>query len=106
MKTKVKQVQVPGFVAERCESMYPNQYTTAAIDQNAGGEIALYTRNYYVGNQRTDPGGADPEVDDVYYYGTDHLGSSTYVTDNNADVIEHIEYTPWGGQRCVYGDAL
>ena len=27
---------------------------------------------------------------------TDHLGSTGYITDNNGEILEHIEYTPHG----------
>ena len=32
----------------------------------------------------------------IYFYHKDHLGSSTQITDLNADVIHHIEYMPYG----------
>jgi len=32
----------------------------------------------------------------LYYYHPDHLGSSSYVTDANAERYEHIEYFPFG----------
>jgi RHS repeat-associated protein len=31
-----------------------------------------------------------------FYYQTDHLGSTGYLTDKNGTLKEHIEYTPWG----------
>ncbi len=31
-----------------------------------------------------------------YFYHSDHLGSTNYVTDVNSDVYQHIEYLPWG----------
>ena len=32
----------------------------------------------------------------TYYYHTDHLGSTGYMTDDSGVLVEHIEYTPWG----------
>ncbi|MDD3875177.1 MAG: JAB-like toxin 1 domain-containing protein [Bacteroidales bacterium] len=32
----------------------------------------------------------------VFFYHKDHLGSSTQISDQNADIIHHIEYLPYG----------
>lgn len=32
----------------------------------------------------------------LYYYHADHLGSSSYITDSNAKLYEHIQYIPFG----------
>lgn len=32
----------------------------------------------------------------LFFYHHDHLGSTTYVTDENGDVVQHIEYLPSG----------
>ncbi|MBN2754492.1 MAG: DUF4329 domain-containing protein, partial [Candidatus Goldbacteria bacterium] len=83
-------------------AMYVNQY--AAMWLSNANNINTYTKNYYVGNQRvasrimSDAAcatGTD-SFDFTYFYGTDHLGSSTYLTDNSGNIVEHNEYTPWG----------
>ncbi len=33
---------------------------------------------------------------DLYYYHTDHLGSTTFITDRNGDVAQYLAYTPYG----------
>ena len=57
----------------------------------------MRTKNVYVGNQRVvsvlNP---DEQTRYEYYYHTDHLGSTTYLTDRDGKLKEHIEYTPWG----------
>ncbi|PKL92326.1 MAG: hypothetical protein CVV21_03170 [Candidatus Goldiibacteriota bacterium HGW-Goldbacteria-1] len=83
-------------------AMYVNQY--AAMWLSNANNINTYTKNYYVGNQRvasrimSDAAcatGTD-SFDFTYFYGTDHLGSSTYLTNALGDIVEHNEYTPWG----------
>lgn len=31
-----------------------------------------------------------------FYYHPDHLGSSSYITNLNGEVVQHIEYVPFG----------
>jgi len=38
----------------------------------------------------------DQEELNQYYYHKDHLGSSTQISDNDANIIQHIEYLPYG----------
>ncbi|MCQ2230623.1 MAG: hypothetical protein MJZ30_02055 [Paludibacteraceae bacterium] len=33
---------------------------------------------------------------EIYFYHSDHLGSSSYITDIDGDVTQHIEYIPYG----------
>ena len=43
-------------------------------------------------------GGSGPEVfeSDQYFYHPDHLGSSSYVTDVDGEIFQHLEYFPFG----------
>ena len=41
----------------------------------------------------TDPGGLEGRQ---YFYNPDHLGSSTVITDEDGNVVQHIEYMPYG----------
>ncbi len=41
-----------------------------------------------------------------YYYHSDHLGSASYITNLDGEVVQHIEYVPFGGnwtkkQGCI-----
>jgi RHS repeat-associated protein len=78
------------------ETLYPSQYYSVYIDDTSD-EIIMRTKNVYVGNQRVvsvlNP---DEQTRYEYYYHTDHLGSTTYLTDRDGKLKEHIEYTPWG----------
>ncbi len=43
-------------------------------------------------------GGSGPEIfeSDQYFYHPDHLGSSSYVTDVDGEIFQHLEYFPFG----------
>ncbi|MCY9877328.1 SpvB/TcaC N-terminal domain-containing protein [Vibrio natriegens] len=47
------------------------------------------------GNGGTDNGSINFEAKQYYYHG-DHLGSSSYITDIDGEVYEHLEYFPFG----------
>ena len=77
------------------ENAYVNQYANYVLDT---GDTTGMTENKHVfaGNQRIasilNIGGTLTE----YYYQTDHLGSTGYLTDKDGALKQHIEYTPWG----------
>ncbi|OQW90626.1 MAG: hypothetical protein BWK79_19305 [Beggiatoa sp. IS2] len=51
------------------------------------------------GNQpTTEKGGKDKATVErqLYFYHSDHLGSTGYVTDENGEVFQHLEYFPFG----------
>jgi len=39
---------------------------------------------------------SEPNDAPVYYYHTDHLGSTSYMTDNAGELSQHLEYLPFG----------
>jgi len=83
------------------ETVYVNQFYT----QRPG---ATGTKHVYAGTSRiaskllrqdvpgANPAGKTPYEKDLYFYHPDHLGSSSYVTDLNARIYEHLEYFPFG----------
>jgi RHS repeat-associated protein len=83
------------------ETVYVNQFYT----QRPG---ATGTKHVYAGTGRiaskllrqdvpgANPAGKTPYEKDIYFYHPDHLGSSSYVTDLNAKLYEHLEYFPFG----------
>jgi RHS repeat-associated protein len=86
------------------ETMYPNQFYTAIYCTNlgTGGAYGPSTKNIYIGNERA---ASVVRVNwtqgegyylYTYYYHSDHLGSTTYLSDVNGAIREHMEYTPWG----------
>ena len=42
------------------------------------------------------PDGGLPEAKFVYFYHSDHLGSTSYVTDKDGELYEHMQYFPFG----------
>ena len=36
------------------------------------------------------------EENDIYFYHPDHLGSSSFITNTEGEVVQHIEYVPYG----------
>jgi len=83
------------------ETVYVNQYFTMR-----NGQIG--TKHIYVGSTRAvskmmkqdkpgaNPKGRTPQEKDLYFYHPDHLGSSSYVTDTNGKIYQHLEYFPFG----------
>ena len=39
---------------------------------------------------------SDDNEEDLYFYHSDHLGSSAFITDVNGDVNQHLQYLPFG----------
>ena len=82
-------------------TMYPNEYmninTKKKMDVADEDEIYSRTKHIYVNNQRIV---SRIKIENsntyTYFYGTDHLGSKTYLTDDMGNIVEHIEYMPWG----------
>jgi RHS repeat-associated protein len=83
------------------ETVYVNQFYT----QRPG---ATGTKHVYAGTSRiaskllrqdvpgANPAGKTPYEKDIYFYHPDHLGSSSYVTDLNGKLYEHLQYFPFG----------
>jgi RHS repeat-associated protein len=72
----------------------PSNYQPSKCPVLPGGDPVL--------NSATDGTTVRPET---YYYHPDHLGSSSWVTDQNGRVHEHVEYFPYGEVwRDVKGD--
>jgi len=72
----------------------PSSYNPQKCPILPGGDPVL--------NQATDGTTVRP---DTYYYHSDHLGSTSWVTDQNGRVHEHVEYFPYGEVwRDVKGD--
>ncbi len=72
----------------------PSSYEPQKCPVLPGGDPVL--------NHRYDGTMVRPET---YYYHPDHLGSTSWVTDQNGRVHEHVEYFPYGEVwRDVHGD--
>ena len=90
----------------RSETLYFNNFYTIHIpvqDKNNPQGLRVH-KHIFVGNSRlvtamthTDNNGDNAEQREKrYYYHSDHLGSSQFVTDWRGRQYEHIEYTPYG----------
>jgi RHS repeat-associated protein len=73
------------------QTAYVNQYSDDVIN---GGTTE--TKHIFAGNQRIVSVITLGGTPNLYYYQTDHLGSTGYLTDQGGNLAEHIEYTPWG----------
>ncbi len=73
------------------QHIYPNQHFS---ERNGTG-----FKHIYVGETRLLTKTVKPETtyeNHVFYFHTDHLGSSGYVTDEHAGLTEHLEYFAFG----------
>jgi len=69
--------------------------TTYYISGNYEIKDGVATRYIFAGNRRI----AKRTANEIYYYHKDHLGSSTVMTDENAEQVEYSDYLPFGGKR-------
>jgi RHS repeat-associated protein len=93
-RVRKKEVTKDTLNGAQTETLYINQYQSICSNPDM---TQVRTKNIYVGNQRIASvlKTSDPNPF-VYYYVTDHLGSTGYLTDSTGKIKEHIEYTPWG----------
>jgi len=64
---------------------------TKSYSAGSGSETTLYI---YANNQRI----AKHENNNIYYFHNDHLGSPRIITDSNGNVVEEIDYLPFGDE--------
>ena len=69
-------------------------------NSHLGGE---YAKNVYLGETRivtklvsANEIRAWEEVNKIYFYHSDHLGSASLITDENGNEYQRLEYTPYG----------
>ena len=63
-----------------------------------GSNNDTYSYNWRDGIRRVAAANQEPDSygELAYYYHSDHLGSTSYVTDANGAVSQHVEYVPFG----------
>ncbi len=71
------------------ETVYVNQFFTV---RNG----TIITKHIFAGSDRIATKVHTDRSQDLYYYHTDHLGSTNYVLDGNGEIYEHMEYFPFG----------
>lgn len=76
------------------EAIYVNRFYSIeqGLDHGQGKKLGIIKRLPY-GYQT----GINPLVEkDQFYYHGDHLGSSSFITDDAGAVYQHLEYFPYG----------
>ncbi len=74
------------------------------VEHGTGTNASNATKHYYIGTERlvsklvTSVNKKDDvkEEENTYYYFTDHLGSTTHITDKGGKVVQYAAYTPYG----------
>ena len=59
------------------------------------GNVSIENPELQVINDLAEVSADEPESD-IYYYHSDHLGSSSWITDAGGDVNQHLQYLPFG----------
>jgi RHS repeat-associated protein len=81
------------------ETLYFNSFWQVSMETDGNRQ----SKHIYVGESRIatrlnmeGDSSNGYEVQNTYYYHSDHLGSANIVTDYQGNVFEHMEYTPYG----------
>lgn len=63
-----------------------------------GSNNDTYSYNWQDGIRRVAAANQEPDSygELAYYYHSDHLGSSSYITDTDGEISQHVEYVPFG----------
>jgi RHS repeat-associated protein len=75
-----------------------NHFETEII-QNSSGTFTKNTTYYHVNNEKVAKDVNDGATVTTSYYHTDHLGSSSVITDESGDLVERTKYYPYGSMR-------
>ena len=67
--------------------------TTYYVGQLFEKHSGINTRHIYLGNMKIC---SATNIGDYNYYHSDHLGSTSDITDKNGNLLQHTEYTPYG----------
>jgi RHS repeat-associated protein len=87
-------ISVYDAYGNRVKKITPNS-TTTYIEQLYECTSGICTKYIFAGSQRI----ANIKGTETYYYHTDHLGSSSIITDKNATKVEDIFYYPYGEMK-------
>ena len=63
-----------------------------------GSDNDTYSYNWQDGIRRVTAANQEPDSygELAYYYHSDHLGSTSYITNSDGEVSQHVEYVPFG----------
>jgi len=79
----------PLSLALTMNNIFIPESESRAYSAGPGSQTTLYI---YANNQRI----AKQENNEIYFYHNDHLGSPRIITDKNGNIIEEIDYLPFG----------
>jgi RHS repeat-associated protein len=65
-------------------------------NSNSNGGATNPGNHYAYGHNKKGNGNAADSATFLYFYHSDHLGSTSYVTDATGEVYQHLEYFPFG----------
>ncbi len=75
----------------------PTTYIGSLFEKDSSGKITKYI---FAGSNRVASVTTNtviPAQAGIYYYHSDHLGSSNVITDKDGNLTQYCEYTPYGG---------
>ena len=85
------------------ETLYFNDYWVWHTDSGVASGGGKISKNVYLGKERIvtkisdrDSMSSAQELENMYYYHTDHLGSAQLVTNARGEEYQRLEYTPYG----------
>ena len=83
------------------ETVYVNQYFTirnreVGTKHIFAGTSRMVSKLMMQKKPQSKSQGTQPLEKDLYFYYPDHLGSSSYVTDTNGKLYQHLQYFPFG----------
>ena len=79
------------------ETVYVNQWYVIRDREVGEKHVFAGTTRISTKLEKPDgPGGGAPLEDAHYFYHPDHLGSSSYITNDLGQVFQHLEYFPFG----------
>jgi len=64
--------------------------------QSGGAHASNTTQNPHYQVPSSMPEGGQPDTSFVYFYHPDHLGNTSYATDGEGELYEHVQYFPSG----------
>jgi RHS repeat-associated protein len=105
MVTDTQTLSVTQFVYDgagnRVLTIWPDESETAYVGEHYEVEGELARSYYYFGSQRIAMRIDDGVNEDVYWFHTDHLGSTSLLSDENGDDVDGstARFLPFGGYR-------
>jgi RHS repeat-associated protein len=78
---------------------YIGNHFESEFFRNASGTFTTNRTHHYVNGEKVATDVDDGTTVNTYYYHTDHLGSTSIITDENGSLVERTKYYPYGSIR-------